>query len=126
MIDETRVSKQTFNKSSLGRKNYDPNELDQMSYKKDFVNYNSELQSHHKTSAASVMNKFYSIRASLIYTYTKHIYTFLENICTHLPFVFWCQTNFTKFIGNQLCQSFFFIKATWKRDSVMTVFLWIL
>ena len=56
MIDETRVSKQTFNKSSLGRKNYDPNELDQMSYKKDLVNYNSELQSHHKTSAASVMN----------------------------------------------------------------------
>ena len=45
-----------------------------------------------------------------IYIYVL-LYTFLGNIiniCTHLPFVFWRQTNFAKFSINHLCQSLFF------------------
>ena len=61
----------------------------------------------HIITAAFVVSIF-SITTSLIYVYTKHICTFLGNICTHLPFIFWSQTNFAKFAGNHLCQSFFF------------------
>ena len=50
----------------------------------------------------------------------------LGNICTHLPFVFWRQIKFAKFIGNHLFQSLVFIKVAWKRDFGTAVFLWIL
>ena len=42
-------------------------------------------------------------------------YTFLGNICRHLPFVFWRQTTSTKLKGNHLCQSLCFIQVAWKR-----------
>ena len=42
----------------------------------------------------------------LIYIYTKHIYIFLGNICTHLLFVFWRQTNFSLIsLGLYLCKT---------------------
>ena len=42
------------------------------------------------------------------------MYTFLGNICKHLPFVFWCQTNLAKFTENHLCQSLVVIKDAWR------------
>ena len=44
--------------SNLGRKNYDLNELNQMSFKKDPSNNIFDLQSHYKTTAAFAVNKF--------------------------------------------------------------------
>ena len=47
----------------MGRKTYDSNKLNQMSYKKDLTNI-FDLQSHKKT-AAFLVNKFLFITSSL-------------------------------------------------------------
>ena len=52
--------------------------------------------------------------------------TYILFLRKHLPFVFWRQTNFAKFIGNHLFQSLVFIKVAWKRDFGTAGFLWIL
>ena len=49
--------------SNMGRKTYDSNKLNQMSYKKDLTNI-FDLQSHKKT-AAFLVNKFLFITSSL-------------------------------------------------------------
>ena len=45
---------------------------------------------------------------SLICIYPKHVNTSLGNFCTHLPYVFWFQTNSAKFKGNHRCQNVVF------------------
>ena len=81
-----------------------------MSFKQDLINNIFHSQSNFKTTAAFIVNKLF-FSCNKIFIYTKHIYNFLGNICKHLVFVFWRQTNFGKFTGNPLCQSLFFIKV---------------
>ena len=44
----------------------------------------------------------------------------------HFCFVFWRQTNFTKFTKTNCATASFFIKVAWKRDPNTATFLWIL
>ena len=49
------------------------------------------------------------------------MYTFLGNICTHLPFLLWRQSNFAKFIENHQFQSLVFIKLHEKETSAQLI-----
>ena len=61
MIGTTRDPKKTHLLFNLRRKNYDSNDLDQMSYKQDLSDNIFDLQSHQKKTAAFVVNKFFFI-----------------------------------------------------------------
>ena len=104
--------------SNLESSNYDSKKLNQISYKKDLSNNVFHLQSHHKMTAAFAVNKFLFI---ICFKYTQNIYTlfsFLGNIYSYLPFLFWSQSNFAKFIGNQQFQSLVLLKLHEKEISV--------
>ena len=57
MIGETKTQSKRL-LSNLERKNYDSNKLNQICWKLDLRNNIFDLQSHHKMTAAFVVNKF--------------------------------------------------------------------
>ena len=67
--------------SNLERKNYDSNELNQISYKQDLSKDIFDLQWHHKTTAAFILNKFLFI---IWFKYTQNIYTLSEETFAHI------------------------------------------
>ena len=58
-------------------------------------------------SSILISKSFYYCNKFNLNIYTKHIYTFLANICTHLLFVFQRQPNFSLIsLGLFLCKAY--------------------
>ena len=78
--------------SNLGRKNYDSNELNQISYNSDPSNKIFYLQSHYKATAAFEVNSFFITTSWFKYTqniytlFKKHLHTFASCILTSKQF----------------------------------------
>ena len=72
--------------SNLGRKNYDSNELNQMSYKLDLSNNIFDFQSHKTTTAFEVNKFFFYYNKFNLYMHKTYLHVLRKHL--HLPFVF--------------------------------------